>query len=144
MTTPPAPPIDNYATILDSINDGVFTVDRQWRITSFNRAAERITGVARAEAIGRPCCEVFRASICESACALRHIGLYAYRVGFLLAYPTLERAPIEALESLEQLRALWHGYRIVVEVTDEQPPPGVDTPADLERVRRIVSGGHPN
>lgn len=78
------------------------------------------------------------------ACALRHIGLYAYRVGFLLAYPTLERAPIEALESLEQLRALWHGYRIVVEVTDEQPPPGVDTPADLERVRRIVSGGHPN
>ena len=57
--------------ILDSINDGVFTVDRDWRITSFNRAAERITGVPREEAIGRPCCEVFRASICETACALR-------------------------------------------------------------------------
>jgi PAS domain S-box-containing protein len=57
--------------ILDSINEGVFTVDDGWRITAFNRAAEQITGVSRAEAIGRPCCEVFRASICETACALR-------------------------------------------------------------------------
>ena len=64
-------PFDRHAIILDSINDGVFTVDRQWRITSFNRAAERITGVKQKQAIGRPCCEVFRASICESACALR-------------------------------------------------------------------------
>lgn len=57
--------------ILDSINEGVFTVDDAWRITAFNRAAEQITGISRAEAIGRPCCEVFRASICETACALR-------------------------------------------------------------------------
>ncbi len=57
--------------ILDSINEGVFTVNLDWRITSFNRAAERITGVPRRDALGRPCCEVFRASICESACALR-------------------------------------------------------------------------
>jgi len=57
--------------ILDSIADGVFTVDEQWRITSFNRAAEEITGVPRAEAIGRRCCDVFRASICETDCALR-------------------------------------------------------------------------
>ncbi len=57
--------------ILDSINEGVFTVDLQWRVTAFNRAAERITGVPRSQAIGRPCCEVFRASICESACALK-------------------------------------------------------------------------
>ena len=49
--------------ILESISDGVFTVDAQWRITSFNRAAEEITGVDREEAIGRPCCEVFRASM---------------------------------------------------------------------------------
>ncbi len=62
---------DRHAVILDSINDGVFTVDDQWRITSFNRAAERITGVKRRQAIGKPCCEVFRASICETACALR-------------------------------------------------------------------------
>ena len=57
--------------ILDSINEGVFTVDSDWRIMAFNRAAERITGVPREEAIGRPCCEVFRASICENACALK-------------------------------------------------------------------------
>ncbi len=62
---------DPHAIILDSINDGVFTVDQDWRITSFNRAAERITGVKRQQAIGKPCCEVFRASICETACALR-------------------------------------------------------------------------
>jgi len=57
--------------ILDSINEGVFTVDLDWRVTTFNQAAERITGVSRDDALGRPCCEVFRASICESACALR-------------------------------------------------------------------------
>jgi len=57
--------------ILDSISDGVFTVDSEWRITSFNRAAERITRVPREEAIGQRCCEVFRASICEGECALR-------------------------------------------------------------------------
>jgi len=57
--------------ILDSINEGVFTVNLDWRITAFNSAAEQITGVKREDAIGRPCCEVFRASICENACALR-------------------------------------------------------------------------
>ncbi|HPC84118.1 MAG TPA: sigma 54-interacting transcriptional regulator [Thermoanaerobaculaceae bacterium] len=57
--------------ILESISDGVFTVDLEWRITSFNRAAEEITGIPRREAIGRPCSEVFRASLCEGACALR-------------------------------------------------------------------------
>ncbi len=62
---------DCNAIVLDSINDGVFTVDDQWQITSFNRAAERITGVKRQQAMGRACCEVFRASICETACALR-------------------------------------------------------------------------
>lgn len=58
--------------ILDSIADGVYTVDASWRITSFNRAAEQTTGVSRVQAIGQHCCEVFRASICESQCALRH------------------------------------------------------------------------
>lgn len=57
--------------ILDSITEGVFTVDRHWRITSFNRAAERITGIPRAEAIGKKCHDVFHASICETECALR-------------------------------------------------------------------------
>lgn len=58
--------------ILDSIADGVFTVDLEWRVTSFNRAAKEITGVPEAEAIGRPCCEVFRANVCETTCVLRH------------------------------------------------------------------------
>jgi len=57
--------------LLDSVPDGVFIVDTQWRVTFFNRAAEQITGIRRSEAIGKPCCEVFRASICENACALR-------------------------------------------------------------------------
>ncbi|NBB95976.1 MAG: PAS domain-containing protein [Planctomycetes bacterium] len=57
--------------ILDSINEGVFTVDLDWRVSSFNQAAEQITGVPAREAVGRPCCEVFRASICESACVLK-------------------------------------------------------------------------
>jgi PAS domain S-box-containing protein len=57
--------------ILESISDGVFTVDLEWRITSFNRAAEEITGIARGEAIGRLCSEVFRSSMCETECALR-------------------------------------------------------------------------
>jgi PAS domain S-box-containing protein len=57
--------------ILDSINEGVFTVGPDWRITAFNRAAERITGISRTEAIGKACCDVFHASICETKCALR-------------------------------------------------------------------------
>ena len=57
--------------ILDSINEGVFTVDLDWKITAFNRAAERITGVQREDAIGQACCDVFHASICENECALR-------------------------------------------------------------------------
>lgn len=60
------------AVILDSIADGVFTVDEDWRISFFNRAAEEITGIAREEAIGKLCSDVLRASICESDCALRH------------------------------------------------------------------------
>jgi PAS domain S-box-containing protein len=62
---------DQTSIILDSIADGVFTVDLEWRITSFNRAAEIITGIPREEAIGRHCWEVFRASICEKQCSLR-------------------------------------------------------------------------
>jgi PAS domain S-box-containing protein len=64
-------PADATAIILESISDGVFTVDGDWRVTSFNRAAEAITGVPRSEAVGKRCSDVFRASMCESACALR-------------------------------------------------------------------------
>jgi 3-deoxy-manno-octulosonate cytidylyltransferase (CMP-KDO synthetase) len=68
---------------------------------------------------------------------LRHIGIYGYRVGFLRKFPSLPQAPIEINEALEQLRALWHGYRIAVFVSPQAPGPGVDTPEDLERVRRL-------
>jgi len=64
-------PKDHTSIILDSIADGVFTIDLDWRITSFNRAAEQITGIGKEEAIGRQCWEVFRANICEKQCALR-------------------------------------------------------------------------
>ncbi|HEX6705045.1 MAG TPA: 3-deoxy-manno-octulosonate cytidylyltransferase [Albitalea sp.] len=68
---------------------------------------------------------------------LRHIGLYAYRVGFLKRFPTLAQSPLELTESLEQLRVLWHGERIAVHVSDTRPGPGVDTPEDLARVRAL-------
>ncbi|MFT7724676.1 MAG: 3-deoxy-manno-octulosonate cytidylyltransferase [Roseateles sp.] len=72
--------------------------------------------------------------------ALRHVGLYAYRAGFLRRFPTLAVSPLEQIESLEQLRVLWHGERIAVHVSDEQPGPGVDTPEDLARVRGLIQG----
>jgi PAS domain-containing protein len=56
-------------TILDSINEGVFTVDLEWRIAAFNRATEKITKASQREALGQQCYDVFRASICENACA---------------------------------------------------------------------------
>lgn len=64
---------------------------------------------------------------------LRHIGIYAYRAGFLRRYTQLPRTPLEQTESLEQLRVLEHGYPIAVRLTPEPFPPGIDTEADLER-----------
>jgi 3-deoxy-manno-octulosonate cytidylyltransferase (CMP-KDO synthetase) len=66
---------------------------------------------------------------------LRHLGIYAYRANFLKLYNKISPSPLEISESLEQLRALWHGYRIAVIQSAEIPPAGVDTPEDLERVR---------
>ena len=71
--------------------------------------------------------------------ALRHIGIYGYRVGFLQSFPKLPPAPVEQGEALEQLRALWHGHKIAVHVTDKAPGPGVDTPEDLARVQALFS-----
>jgi len=68
---------------------------------------------------------------------LRHVGIYAYRAGFLREFPRLAQAPVEVTEALEQLRALWHGHRIAVHVTQTAPGIGVDTPEDLERVRAL-------
>jgi 3-deoxy-manno-octulosonate cytidylyltransferase (CMP-KDO synthetase) len=68
---------------------------------------------------------------------LRHIGLYGYQAGFLRRFPNLPPCPLEAVESLEQLRVLWHGERISVHVSAVRPGPGVDTPEDLARVRAL-------
>jgi 3-deoxy-manno-octulosonate cytidylyltransferase (CMP-KDO synthetase) len=73
----------------------------------------------------------------EAAC-YRHAGIYAYRARFLKQFAALEPAPLERAEALEQLRALWHGHRIAVVVSDAEIPPGVDTPEDLEAVRRML------
>jgi len=72
--------------------------------------------------------------------ALRHIGLYAYRAGFLRSFPALAQSPLEHIEALEQLRVLWHGERIAVHRAESAPAAGVDTPEDLARVRRIFTG----
>lgn len=70
---------------------------------------------------------------------LRHIGLYAYRRGFLRRFGSLPPAPVEQWEALEQLRALWHGFAIRVVVSESSPAPGVDTEADLRRVREFFA-----
>lgn len=72
---------------------------------------------------------------------LRHVGIYAYRVGFLRQFPQLEQSPLEMVEALEQLRVLWHGKRIAVHTTQSAPATGVDTPEDLARVRALFESG---
>jgi 3-deoxy-manno-octulosonate cytidylyltransferase (CMP-KDO synthetase) len=74
-----------------------------------------------------------------SPAPLRHVGLYGYRVGFLREFPKLAQAPIEITEALEQLRAMWHGHRIAVHVTEHSPGIGIDTPEDLARIRSLLS-----
>lgn len=73
----------------------------------------------------------------QAAAPLRHIGIYAYRAGFLNEYAQMSASPLENIESLEQLRVLWHGHPIAVEIVAQAPAAGVDTQEDLERVRAI-------
>jgi len=71
--------------------------------------------------------------------AYRHIGIYAYRMALLRRFGALPVSPLEKTEALEQLRALWHGIRIAVSVSAAEAPPGVDTPQDLEAVRKMMA-----
>lgn len=73
---------------------------------------------------------------------LRHVGIYAYRAGFLRAIPAMDVCTLENTEMLEQLRVLWHGERIAVHTTLSVPLPGVDTPEDLARVRATLANAH--
>ncbi|MFM9916222.1 MAG: 3-deoxy-manno-octulosonate cytidylyltransferase [Rhizobacter sp.] len=70
---------------------------------------------------------------------LRHIGIYAYRAAFLRRFPSLPVSPLETIESLEQLRVLWHGERIAVHLSEHAAGIGVDTPEDLQRVRELLA-----
>lgn len=71
--------------------------------------------------------------------AYRHIGIYAYRAGFLKQYANLAPATVEQFECLEQLRVLYHGYKIAVTITENAPAAGVDTESDLARVRALIT-----
>jgi len=75
----------------------------------------------------------------QGSVCYRHAGIYGYRVGFLKRFSKLKISPLEKTEALEQLRVLWHGFRIAVAVSETEIPPGVDTPQDLEAVRKMFS-----
>ncbi len=114
---------------LDDPNVVKVVLDSAGRALYFSRAA--IPWWRDARAAGAPAV--------PTPAPLRHIGLYAYRASFLRRYAGLSPSPLEGIESLEQLRVLWHGERIAVHVSDSRPGPGVDTPADLERVRALLA-----
>jgi len=125
------------ADAADFANPNVVKVvlDAKFRALYFSRSP--LPWWRDASAPGRPALPMAGA---QDVGALRHIGLYAYRAGYLRTFPTLAMAPLEKLESLEQLRVLWHGERIVVHIAAHAPPGGVDTPEDLARVRALLGG----
>jgi 3-deoxy-manno-octulosonate cytidylyltransferase (CMP-KDO synthetase) len=130
------------ATVSEFLDPNVVKIacDRRMRALYFSRAP---IPFPRDHMAGFP--QRLPAGLPDGAPApLRHVGLYAYRCEFLRAYPRLERSPLEGVESLEQLRALWHGYRIAVHLAERAPPAGVDTPADLARVRAAFEAGRQN
>jgi len=122
--------------VADFANPNVVKVvlDAKFRALYFSRAP--LPWWRDASAMNKPALPVAGA---QPTGALRHIGLYAYRAGFLRTFPHLAMAPLEQLESLEQLRVLWHGERIVVHVAEQAPPGGVDTAEDLARVRALLA-----
>jgi PAS domain S-box-containing protein len=114
--------------ILDSINEGVFTVDLNWRITSFNRAAEALTGVSREEAIGSPCSEVFRANVCEQGCTLRQTlttGEPVTNQSIFIVDAAGERTPIKISTAL-------------LRDAEGEVIGGVETFQDLRQVEELV------
>lgn len=121
-----AHPIDDVAEVFNP-NVVKVVLDKEVRALYFSRAAVPWHRNAFAQS---------KEALPPGYKPLRHIGLYAYRNGFLQTYPRLQQSPLEQIESLEQLRVLWHGISIAVHVTAEAPPGGVDTPEDLARAQR--------
>lgn len=119
--------------VADFVNPNVVKVvlDAQGRALYFSRACVPWWRDG-AHAQGMP-------TASPSPAPLRHVGLYGYRAAFLRRFPSMPPSPLEQIESLEQLRVLWHGERIAVHVSEHMPGAGVDTPADLERVRALVA-----
>ena len=118
--------------IFDSIEEGVFTVDLDWRITSFNRAAEKITGVSRQEALGRPCLEVFSTNVCKTACVLRkaiHANKPLFNVPVYMIRPDSKRVPIAVNATTLKDH---HGRRIG----------GVETFRDLSNLNKLRKSFH--
>lgn len=108
-----------------------------WSHSSPLHAGARASGSASGG--DAPCGCTPHSSLPEGLPAYRHIGIYAYRTSFLKIYHQLQPAAIEQCEALEQLRALWHGYRIGVAMVEQAPVAGVDTEEDLQRVRRLLN-----
>ena len=128
-----AHPIDDARDFFDP-NVVKVVCDARGRALLFSRAPIPWARDAFAGGTGTP-----RVALPAGLPALRHVGLYAYRVAYLQRFPSLARPAIEALESLEQLRALHHGSAIAVMPLTGALPAGVDTPADLERVRQLLA-----
>ena len=128
-----AHPIDNEA---DFFNPNIVKVvlDAHGKAMYFSRAP---IPFARDRNNGWPGLADHAGPSVPVAIPLRHVGIYAYRAGFLRQFPGLGSAPVETTEALEQLRVLWHGHQILVHIASVAPAPGVDTPEDLAKVRAL-------
>jgi two-component system, NtrC family, response regulator HydG len=135
MNKTPHQTLQHLATILDSVADGVFTVDSSMHITWFNRAAEQITGFTQQEALGRPCCEIFRSSICFSACPVREA---------MASGQSVENREIDILNRYNKEIPISVSASVLLDA-DGQPSGGVETFRDLSRLRALqqeISGKH--
>jgi len=127
MSRTPAELLEHLATILDSVADGVFTVDRDMRITWFNRAAESITGFSQKEALGRPCCEIFRGNICFSACPVTEA---------LTTGKNVENREIDILDRFNRELPISVSASVLRD-SEGRPVGGVETFRDLSRIHAL-------
>jgi PAS domain S-box-containing protein len=127
MSRTPAELLEHLATILDSVADGVFTVDRDMRITWFNRAAESITGFSQKEALGRPCCEIFRSNICFSACPVTEA---------LTTGKNVENREIDILDRFNRELPISVSASVLRDAAGH-PVGGVETFRDLSRIHAL-------